>query len=42
MEWGINIGENFVEVTAQNLPLPKLDFNGKSDEVILRYGRFGQ
>ena len=42
MEWGINIGDNFVEVTAQNLPLPKLDFDGKSEEVSLRYGRFRQ
>ena len=42
MEWGINIGDNFVEVTAQNLPLPKLDFDGKSEGVSLRYGRFRQ
>ena len=42
MEWGINIGDNFVEVTAQCLPLPKLDFDGKREEVSLRYGRFRQ
>ena len=31
MEWGINIGDNFVEVEAQCLPIPELEFDGKKE-----------
>ena len=42
-EWGINFGESFVEVEAQCLPLPKLQFgNDKKEVVQLRNGRFRQ
>ena len=42
IEWGINIGENFVEVQAQCLPMPKLEFKNKAEVPQLRYGRFRQ
>ena len=42
MEWGINFGESFVEVEAQCLPLPKLQFGDKKEVIQLRNGRFRQ
>ena len=42
MEWGIVIGENFVEVEAQCLPIPQLEFKNKKEVPQLRYGRFRQ
>ena len=42
MEWGINIGNSFVEVDAQCLPLPHLQFGNENKEVQLRNGRFRQ
>jgi aubergine-like protein len=42
MEWGISFGENFVEVEAQCLPLPRLQFGNENKEVQLRNGRFRQ
>ena len=41
-EWGINFGQNFVEVEAQCLPLPRLQFENENKEVQLRNGRFRQ
>ena len=42
MEWGINIGDNFVEVEAQCLPIPELEFDGKKEVPQMRNGRFRQ
>ena len=42
MEWGINIGENFVEVEAQCIPIPKLEFGDKTEAPQMKYGRFRQ
>ena len=42
MEWGINIGENFVEVEAQCLPIPHLEFGDKTEVPQMRFGRFRQ
>ena len=42
MEWGININNNFVEVEAQYLPIPKLEFRDKAEVPQLRNGRFRQ
>ena len=42
MEWGINIGENFVEVEAHCLPIPKLEFGNKEEVPALNHGRFRQ
>ena len=42
IEWGINIGENFVEVEAQCIPIPKLEFGGRSEVPQIRNGRFRQ
>ena len=42
MEWGINIGENFVEVEAHRLPVPKLEFGDKEEVPQLKNGRFRQ
>ena len=42
MEWGIVIGENFVEVEAQCLPIPQLEFKDKKEVPQLRNGRFRQ
>ena len=42
MEWGINIGDNFVEVEAQCLPIPSLEFKDKTEVPQLRNGRFRQ
>ena len=42
MEWGINIGENFVEVEARCLPIPELEFQKKKEVPQLRNGRFRQ
>ena len=42
IEWGININSNFVEVEAQCLPLPKLQFKNKEEVPQLRNGRFRQ
>ena len=41
-EWGINISDNFVEVEAQCLPVPKLEFRDKAEIPQLRNGRFRQ
>ena len=40
MEWGINIGENFVEVEAQCIPIPELEFGGKTEVPQIKNGRF--
>ena len=42
MEWGINIGDNFVEVEGHCLPIPKLIFGNKEEVPTLKYGRFRQ
>ena len=42
MEWGINIGDNFVEVEGHCLPIPKLIFGNKEEVPFLKYGRFRQ
>ena len=42
MEWGINIGENFVEVEAQCIPIPELEFGGKTEVPQIKNGRFRQ
>ena len=42
MEWGIVIGENFVEVEAQCLPIPQLQFKDKIETPQLHNGRFRQ
>ena len=42
MEWGINIGDNFVEVEAKCLPIPELEFHQKKEVPQLRNGRFRQ
>ena len=42
LEWGITIGDNFVQVQAQCLPIPKLEFKNKTESIQLRYGRFRQ
>ena len=42
MEWGINIVENFVEVEAHCLPIPKLEFGDKEEVPLIRNGRFRQ
>ena len=42
MEWGINIGDNFVEVEAQCLPIPQLEFGSGKETPSLRNGRFRQ
>ena len=42
MEWGIKIEDNFVEVEAQCLPMPKLQFQDREEAPILKYGRFRQ
>ena len=42
IEWGININENFVEVEAQCLPIPELEFRDKTEVPSLRNGRFRQ
>ena len=42
IEWGINIGDNFVEVEAQCLPIPELAFDGKNEVPQIRNGRFRQ
>ena len=42
MEWGINISDKFVEVEAQCLPVPKLEFKDKTEVPQLRNGRFRQ
>ena len=42
MEWGITIGDNFVEVKAQCLPIPQLEFKNKKEVIQLRNGRFRQ
>jgi len=42
MEWGINIGDNFVEVEAQCLNIPSLEFKDKTEVPQLRNGRFRQ
>ena len=42
MEWGINIGDNFVEVEAQCIPIPQLEFGDKKEIPQLRNGRFRQ
>ena len=42
MEWGINIGDNFVEVEAKCLPIPELEFKDKKEIPSLRNGRFKQ
>ena len=43
MEWGINIGDNFVEVEAKCIPIPELEFHNNKKEVPqLRNGRFRQ
>ena len=41
-EWGINFGESFVEVEAQFLPLPRLQFGDGNKDIQLRNGRFKQ
>ena len=42
MEWGINIGENFVEVEAQCIPIPELEFGEKTETPKINNGRFRQ
>ena len=42
MEWGINIGDNFVEVEAQCLPIPQLEFGSGKETPFLKNGRFRQ
>ena len=42
MEWGINIGDNFVEVEAQCLPIPQLEFGSGKETPLLKNGRFRQ
>ena len=42
LEWGINIGDNFVEVEAQCIPVPELEFGDKKEVPQLRNGRFRQ
>ena len=42
MEWGINIGKDFVEVEAKCLPIPELEFKDKKEIPSLRNGRFKQ
>ena len=42
MEWGINIGESFVEVEAQCIPIPLLEFGDKKVSPEMRNGRFRQ
>ena len=42
MEWGINIDENFVEVEAQCIPIPLLEFGDKKEAPQMRNGRFRQ
>ena len=42
MEWGINIGDNFVEVEAQCIPIPLLEFGDKKESPQMRNGRFRQ
>ena len=42
MEWGINIGDNFVEVEAQCLPIPQLEFGSGKETPSLKNGRFRQ
>ena len=42
MEWGINIDENFVEVEAQCIPIPLLEFGDKKEAPQMRNGRFKQ
>ena len=42
MEWGINIGDNFVEVEAQCLPIPQLEFGSGKETPLLLNGRFRQ
>ena len=41
-EWGIRIGDNFVEVEAQLLPPPQLEFGSGKEIPKLRNGRFKQ
>ena len=40
MEWGINIDENFVEVEAQCIPIPLLEFGDKKEVPQMKNGRF--
>ena len=40
MEWGINIDENFVEVEAQCIPIPQLEFGDKKEAPQMKNGRF--
>ena len=42
MEWGINIEDNFVEVEAQCIPIPLLEFGDKKESPQMRNGRFRQ
>ena len=42
MEWGINIGESFVEVEAQCIPIPLLEFGDKNVSPQMKNGRFRQ
>ena len=42
LEWGININNDFVELEAQCLPIPKLEFRDKAEVPQLRNGRFRQ
>ena len=41
-EWGIKIGDNFVEVVANCLEIPNIEFGSGVEKVQLRYGRFKQ
>ena len=41
-EWGINIGENFIEVTAKCIDFPSLEFGNSNEKIQLRNGRFRQ
>ena len=40
MEWGINIEDNFVEVEAQCIPIPSLEFGNKTEKPQIKNGRF--
>ena len=42
-EWGINFGDNFVEVEARTLNLPELEFGGgRPEKPQINHGRFRQ
>ena len=40
VEWGINIGDNFVEVEAQCIPIPLLEFGDRKEAPQIKNGRF--